>query len=424
MTDLREAHNLRREKKYGEALVVFRKAWDETPSPDTAAAIINCLRGLGDVDEAERFYAAAVTACTANQWLKTEHVWTLYAKYIKPVDIADTTVFMQKAEEIMRLTTDLLPRKLTAFKVTDILARELEPDWNAVRRWLEMIQDVEHEQTTVEPEKKLSDKKKWYFKYTKVLIKLGEYELCRRYCAKAQSIFKTAYFFSHRSAKCLAAMGGYQQARAEYEALLGKHDEWYIHLDLAELLMKIGEYAQADQQVVSALSKCPHMHLKVRALHVWACILEKTAPAHAWLPLALCIRFRRTQGWPVPAELEELAGRIPEPADAVGKSIEDLRRMVDRLIRGRQETFCPDLTGVIKNIREKFGFIRGSDGTDVFFSLGNFTGGQPYIGQRVVYKIRQAYDRKKKRTSAEAFDVRSTERFHGSTMPKNLSIRE
>ncbi|MBD3393465.1 MAG: hypothetical protein GF418_15120 [Chitinivibrionales bacterium] len=405
MVDLRAAQQLRRDREYDEALVMYREAWDEKPDAGIAASIINCLRGLGRLAEAEEFYQQAIEACTVTPWLKTEHVWTLYAKYIKPIEVPTKDLFLQKAEEVMALTQDLLPRKLTAFKVTDVLAREPSPDWEAVRSWLERIQDVEVERTTIDPGKKLSDKRKWYFKYTKALAKLGEYELSREYCRKARNIFKTAHFFSHRAAKCARARGDLATAREEYEALIGVHDEWYVHADLAELLFTLGQYAPAEQHAVTAILACRNMQLKVRAFFLWAQILAHTDPPLAWLPLHFHILFRQERGWPIGDEVLALAKEHPVPSGEQASGAAELEERVEALARQRNAAEDPKKRGFIKNLQEKFGFIHAEDGTDIFFSRGSCRGANLHPGGAVTFRVKRAYDRRKKRESLEAYDV-------------------
>jgi tetratricopeptide (TPR) repeat protein len=408
MAEFKEAQKLKQEKKYAEALTQFNEIWDKAPDGGAGASIINCLRNLGKLDEAEKFFDKAFAMFPSSHWLKTEHVWTLYIKYIKPVETADKAVFLEKARQIMKLTTDLLPRKLTAFKVTDILAKEPDPDWAEIRRWLESIREVETERAEADPGKRLSDKKKWYFKYTKALLKQGEYGFCRQYCMRAQSMFKNVYFFAHRAAKCIKALGDLNGAYAEFEVLLGVHDEWYVHLDFAELLLMLGDTERAENHAVQAVTKCTNIQLRSRTLMMWSNIMERTSPANAWLPLYVFLQYRMENGWPLPEELTQCIKRNKCPADAKHSTYKELDARMAILANERFAQFKPDKRGTIKNLRDKFGFIHGDDNQDIFFSLINYTGPKPLVGMRVTYRIKRAFDRKKKRVSPEGVDVQGT----------------
>jgi hypothetical protein len=142
-------------------------------------------------------------------------------------------------------------------------------------------------------------------------------------------------------------------------------------------------------------------------LLLWSGLLEKTSPAKAWLPLYLFIQYRTENGWPLPEELTDTTKRVRCPFDMKNVSYKELLVLVDALAIERAAQFKPDKQGNIKNIREKFGFIHGDDNQDTFFSLGNYTGPRPWVGLRVCYRVKRAYDRRKKRASPEAYDVQA-----------------
>ncbi|MFW5775414.1 MAG: tetratricopeptide repeat protein, partial [Chitinivibrionales bacterium] len=398
---------LRKSRKYDQALELYQEAWRDEQSSEVAAGVVNCLRAMGRLDEAEAFAdeALAIDSSSNAAWLKTEKAWTLYVKFIKPVYIEDREQFLSAAREVMKLTNDFLPRKLTAFKVTDVLSKDVEPDWQTIRRWLEDIRGVETEPVKVDPGKKMSDKKKWFFKYTKALEKIGEYDRCRIYCEKAQRVFKKNFFFRHRAAKCSIAQKNYKRALVEYDALINAKDEWYLHYDLAEIYAELQDWHTAEQHIIIAVVKCKEMQLKIKAYLVWAQMLYRLQPANLWIPLYLFILFKQAQGWPVPREAEQLLNEYPVPSTEDDPDLPQMLRVADRFSRKRYRPYIPKKMGAVKNLREKFGFIAGDDGKDYFFSMTNVQG-RLMLGTRVVFNSKQAYDRKKKRKSVEAIDIR------------------
>ncbi|MFP4417428.1 MAG: hypothetical protein ACLFSB_09175 [Chitinispirillaceae bacterium] len=407
MPEISKAKALRKSRNYEKALASYQEIWDNEPSSEVAAGIVNCLRSMGHLDDAETFAneALAIDSSSNAAWLKTEKAWTLYAKYIKPVTIEDRETFLGAAREVMKLTNDFLPRKLTAFKVTDILSKDVETDWQTIRRWLEDIRGIETEPVKVDPGKKMSDKKKWYFKYTKALEKLGDYDRCRIFCEKAQKVFKKNFFFRHRAAKCSKAQKNYKRALVEYDALINSKDEWYLHYDLAEIYAELQDWNSAEQHIIIAIVKCKEMQLKIKAYLVWAQMLYRIQPANLWIPLYLFILFKQAQGWPVPKEAEDLLEEYPVPSTEDDPDLPKMLRITDRFSRKRYRPYVPRKMGAVKNLREKFGFIAGDDGKDYFFSMTNLTG-RVMLGTRVVFNAKQAYDRKKKRKSVEAVDIR------------------
>ncbi len=401
---LKKAQELRKQKKYAEALELYQDEWNNNPEGNIAAGVINCLRGLERFDEAEEVALNALPDYPKLAWLKTELAWTLYLKYIKPVHTPDRELFLEKAEQIMELTNDFLPRKLTAFKVTDVLAHETRPDWYVIRRWLERIRGVMNEPPTIEPGKKMSDKKKWYFKYTKALEKLGDYEECRQYCGKALRVFKNNYFFRHRAAKCALEMSNFKRAFLEYDNLMAARDEWFLHFDLAELYKAQGNLKEAEQHVIIAILRCEEPELKIRAYLVWAQILAELDPNAVWIPLQFYKLFRFKMGWPLHAEAEELMDSHPVPEEEAVEEIPLAVAQTQRLARRRYKEYIPRRIGAIKNLREKFGFVKGTDGKDYFFSRTNLRG-NPKLGLKVTFRARKAYDKKKKKKSPEAYDI-------------------
>ena len=147
------------------------------------------------------------------------------------------------------------------------------------------------------------------------------------------------------------------------------------------------------------------MQLKIRAYLVWAKILAELEPQSVWIPLRLYMVFREQMGWPIAQDANELLEANPQPEEE--PPVVDLPAALaatNRLARKRYHEYVPRRIGAVKNVRDKFGFLRGVDGKDYFFSRTNFRG-RPHLGLKVTFRSRKGFDRKKKRKSAEAYDV-------------------
>lgn len=440
MAEWENAELLRKEGNLDEALAAYRQCCASGKSSGALAGVVHCLRRLERYDEAEEFVAENYDDGNATPWMKDEHAWVLYGKYIKPAKVEDTSVFMDKATVISDMATDLLVRKLTAFKVTDILGKELDPDWEGVRQWLDSVRDVLDENEEVEPEKKKADKWKWLLKYTKALEKLGRYRECREICLNARKRFRNNYFFRHRAVKCLMQQPAPNEKRImdEYRALQRIRNEWFLSLDLAEYFIGLRKYEQAEHHLVLAIRACDDVRAKIRTYFLWAQILAAVDPAMAWIPLWFYVMFRKAQEWPVSDETMELAARHPIPETVAKLDLATIRSKVESLVitrfrdlrhmlpspkrdgmhsRGGRsrgpgsqgdsdgEVLKGKFSGSIKNLREKFGFIKGDDGNDYFFSNSSFDG-RPRLAVPVEFRVKKAFDRRKRRMSFEAFEVR------------------
>ena len=67
----------------------------------------------------------------------------------------------------------------------------------------------------------------------------------------------------------------------------------------------------------------------------------------------------------------------------------------------------------IKTILPKGGgFIKGEDGADIFFSKGDFHGNPNnlIIDMSVQYNVKDSYDKKKKKKSKSAYNIKNIER--------------
>lgn len=404
MNDLKLAHELRKRKKYDEALAICERVWETEQETAVAAATVNCLRNLGRLDEAEEFLDEAQKVCPPSTWLDSERAWTIYVKYIKPCDVGDKREFMEKANRLFELTNDFLPRKITAFKVTDILAKGADANWREVRNWLESIKHVERESPAPDPGRRMSDKKKWYFKYTRALEKLGDFDRCQRYCVRARKMFKKDFYFRHRAARCAGALKDYDRAYAEYDALLNRYDDWFLYYDIAKLRVETENMHVAESLVIEAILRCRVTDLKISTYLFWAKLLESNDAELAWVPINFYVKYRENRGWPISEEARRIEKDHPVPESEGDLDLQDLEDKVGQLLHIRRKEYIPRACGMIKNLREKYGFIRGADGLDYFFSR-TAVRGEPQVGMQVVFRIRKGYDKKKKKESLVAHDV-------------------
>jgi len=79
----REANELRKSKRYKDALEIYRELWDgQHYNEYTAAGLLHCLRKLQHLDEAMTFADEIAARYPDHNWVNLEVAWT-YASYIK-----------------------------------------------------------------------------------------------------------------------------------------------------------------------------------------------------------------------------------------------------------------------------------------------------------------------------------------------------
>ena len=128
----------------------------------------------------------------------------------------------------------------------------------------------------------------------------------------------------------------------------------------------------------------------------------------------LAYLLRKEEGWDkIPAKLAQVAKDLDISLDDIdgesSKLIEELKKYWNDKLNDFVKNL-PVYRGKIKTILPKGGgFIKGEDGGDIFFSKGDFHGNPNnlIIDMSVQYNVKDSYDKKKKKKSKSAYNIKN-----------------
>ncbi|MFW5959634.1 MAG: hypothetical protein ACOCSE_00785 [Chitinivibrionales bacterium] len=415
-----EIEQLRKEGQYEDAAYAYAsEIRNGNMSSGALAGYTQCLRYLGRFKEAavfiEKFYPEPEKQ---TQWMKNEKAWIIYYLYVKPYTIKDVAVFYRQAEEIFRLSDDRLTLKLTAFKVTDVLSKDSNPDYELIIKWLKAIEFVAQDKGAKNDVKKKSDKIKWFFKITKALEKLGWYKECRDECNRGGIQYRRNFVLRSRALRCLLKLDDVNEETLykELEILNKIRKEWFVFYPVAEYMYNTDRLDKAEKHIIQAArckSKISHMR---NVFILWSRILRDMGEDKNVyrLPILYCL-YRLEEDGVEPGE--DVKNAVKEFKLGRIKNYSEYAEPYESFLEERSELY-PELnetprkgkvlegvySGRVKNIREKFGFIQSNDGEDYFFSK-DYSYESISLNDRVRFRLREAFDCKKKILSVEAFDV-------------------
>lgn len=422
MTLKTQASELRKAGKFAEALPLYETLWTqhrEDCSEWDCWGYAWCLRKTGRSSEALQVCRDAYKDYPDFPKLRSLYGWCIYDLYIKRDDSEiqqDEANFFKAANAIVQLTRNeaYSPYTLTVFKVLDYL--KSRPAYPAVRI-LEWTDKLRPEELSSEPSpftdkegksrEYASDREKWYSYRTKALFKLGRYEECIQVAEEAlASITKFHHdndiWFRSRIALSRAKLGDPESAIAEMESLLARKKDWFIHREIAQLLLGMGRTDEALNRGIEALLAPGPSDLGFK----WELFLlmgrifqEKGDLERARKHILLAVKVRQAEDWRIPQELSEAVAELGvDMADQV--SAEDLHRELRQEWKAMKLSQMPHAQGVITNLvgEGKAGFIRGDNGQDYYFKVQSFRGPRDRLapGLRVQFYVEKSADPSKR----------------------------
>lgn len=415
------AEQLRKEKRYRDALPHFKTLWDTTPDPDVGWRYAHCLRKLGDLDQALSVARNVSERFPDHSFSRNEIAWALYDKEIKPAkEDSDYQRVTQAASEILGLTEDNLPRNKAILAVLKVAKNDGR--WDEVLEWANL---VEPEQLEVKPfipsgpdsKEIMPDREIWYIAKVRALFELGHYDESQALALAAQRDYPDEFFLKRTAAMARAKSGDVQGG---YEALVSlQHHpraDWYIYSDIAELELDRGRNREALQWLVKAMDNRVPLRNKVSVVTLIAQValsLEMTEMSYDHIQLAISIRER--EGWPIKDKDRQLEQHIVSSMKSIGVAAKaeqrDIRKF-EQACRNHWDAITNEgkkkLKGIVKRIPsdKKFTFISTDDlNEDVFVRVEDIPKQCRTEGARVEFYLEESFDKKKNRNSYRASRV-------------------
>jgi len=206
-----------------------------------------------------------------------------------------------------------------------------------------------------------------------------------------------------RRGLALLALGDGAEAVRDLRDALRRKDEWYIAKELGDALAAVGDTAAAIEHYRLALSR-PTKELSFRWLAVMRLgeSLKSSDPEAAIDHLALARDLRAAAGWSEDPELDDLLRQL----DVDPEHKPDRKKLAAWWASVRDDQ---RVTGVVETVFDHrgAGFVRVDDTHESLYFAMKPGSRAPAEGTRVSFEIIDSFDKKKKRPSQRATNVRT-----------------
>jgi tetratricopeptide (TPR) repeat protein len=349
--------NLKREKKYSEAISYFKENKNRFTKEQIAnneyivSDMLTCLRYSNYLDAGFKFLE--VYGIEINEQQKERilcaYGWLLWAKYKAENDNnghsateddyfdgedEETKVenfefnkseLLEKVESLIQILNSFnsdFTKTLSSNLFTIVLKSEKKkpaPNWKLINEFCNKIdrEKLSKESSTIQVERKgqlkdmelASDFENWYAYKTKALMKLGEWQECLDLSIEALEKIDNFHYsnevwFSRRIALSKKNLGNTEDAIQELQTIIKKKREWFIQKELAELYFEKGEIESALKQAIDAINNLGPLEFKVDLLYLLGKILRQQNKLElSFQHFSLSKLIRESEDWKVPQKL-------------------------------------------------------------------------------------------------------------------------
>lgn len=393
----RQISQLKREKKYNEALAFFKENKSNFPNEQISkneyliSDIISCLRYTNFFDAGFQFlniYNIQINSDTKERILNA-YGWLLWSKYKaenstvsvteeeehhffedeEEVNQEDNSHY-DKSELIERIET-LIPlllevnndfsKTLISNLFSIVLKSEKKkpaPNWKLVNDFCNYINPevLSRECSTIQVERKgqmrdmelASDIENWYAYKTKALMKLGEWQECFEKSKEALDILESFHYsndvwFSRRVALSKKNLGNTEDTIEELKRILRKKKEWFIQKELAELYFDENDLESAFKYATQAITNFGPLEFKVDLLFLLGKILvKKDEKDLAFKHFSLSKLIRQSEDWKTPQKVfDELRNfeSVEISFNDIGKLKSELKKYWNSFSQEKKKSF-------------------------------------------------------------------------------------
>lgn len=400
MTDVQQikqnAKNLYKEKRYVEALKLYRYLWSKYQKE-------------------------------CDEWDTRYYAWSIYRLEVRKPneDIAKAEgILFRAANAILTLLTPKdLCYKPTVLKVLDYLTSKKIFPAKDIIKWTDKIDPSDlslecysFQDKSGEKKELPSEREKWYALRTKALEKIGCYNECLQLSEQALvAIDKFHYnndiWFKRRIALSQWQLGQPQKAIDLLKSILNQRKEWFIQHEIANFYFELGQPDEALKYAVDSALNFGELKFKWQLFLLMGKIFKTQSKMDiAQKHILLAFKLREESGWKkVPQDLLEIIKEFNIDT-TTSISIDDIYSELKKIWQSIRQSRLPQCNGVIKTIllNNLAGFISGNNGKDYYFKIKNFLGRKDRVklGLPVTFYIEKSFDKKKGRESEIAVDIK------------------
>jgi tetratricopeptide (TPR) repeat protein len=422
-----QANLLHAEKKYTEALALYRTLWEDFHDSCTewdGWRYATCLKQLKDYKRALDICRQTYLMNRDFEPVKSLYAWCIYYTEIASGRVLDESVYFRAAEAIMQLSRQndkYSAYTVALFKVMDYLNGKNIYPIDKILVWTSrldpgLLEEEPFKFTDREgKQREMASKKEQYYMWrTRALLEKGLFDDCTNLCNEALSAIKDLHYdndvwFRWRIALCHEGKGELAVALDELKALLGRKKEWFIQKEIAGIYLKQGNHEQAISYAIDSALNAGDSSKKLNLYRLLAEILIQTgkieeAKAH----VEFSYHLKVANGYRIDDNLVALVGRLRIDTSKT-VNINELENRLRKMWNGFKFDNREQLTGAIKTIlpNGKAGFIRADNGKSYYFQLRNFKSKtEAAEGLKVKFFTEEGFDVKKSKATVVAVNIR------------------
>jgi hypothetical protein len=353
----RHISQLKREKKYNEALVFFKENKSDFTNEQISnneyliSDMVACLRYTNHFDAGFKFlsiYGIEISSET-NERILNSYGWLLWSKYKsensnvndaenendyfeEDEETLDNNNFHYDKNELIQRIEVLIPillninndysKTLTSNLFSIVLKSEKKkpaPNWKLINDFCNHFnpENLSTDCSTIQVERKgqlkdmelASDKENWFAYKTKALLKIGEWQECFDTSKKALETIENFHYsndvwFARRIALAKKNLGNTEETIEELQTILRKKKEWFIQKELSELYYEKEDFEKAFKYSIDAVTNFGPLEFKVDLLYLLGRIHKnKNESELAFKHFSLSKLIRQKEEWKVPQKL-------------------------------------------------------------------------------------------------------------------------
>lgn len=417
------ASNLRKSKRYAEALPYFEQLWTqhhELCDDWDVWGYAQTLRKLNRSSEALEVCRELYRKNSDFAPGRNLYGWCIYDTELKGEDLRDDGV-IAAVRAIVQLTPQeqYSPYEWAVFKLLDYLKGKPNPDWNQILEWGDCLDPTllstepnRYTDSSGKSRVNASPREKWYMHMTKALEELSRFEDCINLCQHGLQDIPTLHhdndvWFRWRIAKSKIGLGQIEEAIGDLHFILERKQDWFFSHELANAYSQMGKHELALEHALTAALAPGEVSYKWKLYVLLADLLERAGkPEEAEQHLLLAAKIHQESGWDIPSEV---ANRVDVDVENETPGVKRLSRQLEELWKQLRYQNKQRYQGVIRSLLSngKAGFIKDEAGNDHYFQAQSFEGPLHRMceGTRVTFFVEDSFDKKKNKKSTKAVNV-------------------
>lgn len=416
------ADELRKAKKFAEAIPLYQEMLEINPSAYATRWLIYCLRKSGEIEEAFTTAQEALKQYPQDSYLRSEMAWVIYDRDIKPAkDAGDIGRLINTARKALDLDPENeLLIKVAGQAVMKTAKSANNTDWKIVAEFAQKINPdtlSEEKRKSADGKYYMSEKEDWFVNVSRAFLECGEFQNAINIASIGLESFPNEIFLIRTIALAQFRSGDpHTAAETMMPLLTHPRTTWYIRSELAEIEMQLGNTEEAYRLLCQALQTRQDYQYKVKNLERFAevCLLmDKLEEGYTTLAFTRAVRTQA--GYPIPETLIQLEKKFQQAFISNGQTPPDLPKGQSELTQlcekiwknsaaeGLQR-YRGKVTGV--NPDRKYAFIRPVEGEISPIVFGTDLPRDCRVdGTLVEYSLEKSFDKKKNRDSFKAVHV-------------------